>query len=84
MPTEPAFDGNSGFKHAEGKPFDLILLDIMVPGMDGLEICRRLRSGRLSRSSSPTSCRMLSSRALSPRERRAGVFHRATRAAAKR
>jgi DNA-binding response OmpR family regulator len=29
---------------AEAKHYDLIILDLMLPGMDGLEICRRLRS----------------------------------------
>jgi DNA-binding response OmpR family regulator len=42
-----AFDGNTGLKLAESKPFDLILLDIMLPGMDGIEVCRRMRSGRV-------------------------------------
>lgn len=42
-----AFAGDTGLTIAESKPFDLILLDIMLPGMDGLEVCRRLRAGRV-------------------------------------
>jgi DNA-binding response OmpR family regulator len=38
-----AFDGASGLSEAESKPYDLIILDLMLPGIDGLEICRRLR-----------------------------------------
>lgn len=37
-------DGTRGFQTARGSKFDLILLDIMLPGMDGLEICRKLRA----------------------------------------
>lgn len=36
-------DGPAGLQMAESFPFDMILLDIMLPGMSGLEICRRLR-----------------------------------------
>jgi DNA-binding response OmpR family regulator len=42
-----AFTGDAGLRLAESKPFDLILLDIMLPGIDGLEVCRRLRSRRV-------------------------------------
>ncbi len=38
-----ACDGNDGLKMAETGTYDLIILDLMLPGMDGLEICRRLR-----------------------------------------
>jgi len=38
-----ATDGPSALKSAEKNPPDLILLDIMMPGMDGYEVCRRLR-----------------------------------------
>jgi DNA-binding response OmpR family regulator len=38
------FDGMTGLAKAEGKHYDLIILDLMLPGLDGLEICRRLRS----------------------------------------
>lgn len=37
-------DGATGFKKAVSKPYDLILLDIMLPGMDGIEILKQLRS----------------------------------------
>ena len=39
-----AFDGDHGLEKAETDKYDLIILDLMLPGMDGLEICRRLRS----------------------------------------
>ena len=38
-----AFDGNTGLGEAEAKAYDLVILDLMLPGIDGLEICRRLR-----------------------------------------
>src|SRR3990172_201470 len=39
-----AHDGISGLSKAEAKAYDLIILDLMLPGIDGLEICRRLRA----------------------------------------
>jgi DNA-binding response OmpR family regulator len=40
-----AYDGTEGLNEAVSKRYDLIILDIMLPGIDGLEICRRVRSG---------------------------------------
>ena len=37
-------NGQSGLALALGQAFDLVILDIMLPGVDGLEICRRLRA----------------------------------------
>mgnify|MGYP006175654233 CR=1 FL=1 len=45
--VELAFAGDAGLVLAESTAFDLILLDIMLPGMDGLEVCRRLRARRV-------------------------------------
>lgn len=36
-------DGVSGLKEALAHRFDVVLLDLMLPGMDGLEVCRELR-----------------------------------------
>ena len=38
-----AFDGEDGLKKALSGNFDLILLDLMLPKMDGFEVCRRVR-----------------------------------------
>lgn len=43
--VETAADGPSGLSLAREKPPDLVILDWMLPGMDGLEVCRRLRAG---------------------------------------
>ncbi|MBR4292914.1 MAG: response regulator transcription factor [Clostridia bacterium] len=40
---EIAFDGEEGLNKALAGDFDLILLDIMLPKMDGFEVCRRVR-----------------------------------------
>ncbi len=53
-----AFDGPTGLAAATSNRYDLIVLDIMLPGESGLEICRRLRAG-----SDYTPILMLTSRA---------------------
>ena len=39
-----AHDGVSGLKQALSKPYNLIILDLMLPGIEGLEVCRNLRA----------------------------------------
>jgi len=40
------FNGNDGLARAEKGDVDLVVLDLMLPGLDGLEVCRRLRKSR--------------------------------------
>ena len=41
--VEKAFDGRTGLELAQSGRFDLVLLDIMLPGLSGMEVLRRLR-----------------------------------------
>ena len=41
--VEVAYDGPSGLARGVAGAYDLIVLDILLPGMDGLDVCRRLR-----------------------------------------
>ena len=41
--VEVAYDGTGGLEMALGGQFDLIILDVMLPGIDGISICRQLR-----------------------------------------
>ena len=38
-----ATDGAEGYRLAISNPFDFIILDLMLPSMDGMDICKRLR-----------------------------------------
>lgn len=41
--AEIAHDGRSGYEKAVSGKFDLIILDLMIPGLNGMEVCRRVR-----------------------------------------
>jgi two-component system response regulator RegX3 len=42
--ADQAVDGNQGLAKAMSGTFDLVLLDVMLPGLDGFEVCRRIRA----------------------------------------
>jgi DNA-binding response OmpR family regulator len=44
--VDVAYTGNDGYDMATGEEYDLIVLDLMLPGMDGLSICRELRKAK--------------------------------------
>jgi DNA-binding response OmpR family regulator len=41
--VDVAFDGEEGLWHARENTYDALVLDVMLPGMDGLDLCARLR-----------------------------------------
>jgi DNA-binding response OmpR family regulator len=41
--VDVAYDGVSGFDYASSEPYDVIILDRLLPGTDGLQICKKLR-----------------------------------------
>ncbi len=44
--VETAADGESGLEKAMSMDFDLVILDLMLPGIDGFEVCRRIREAK--------------------------------------
>ena len=40
-----AYDGRDGLHRADSAEWDAVVLDLGLPGMDGIEVCRRLREG---------------------------------------
>ncbi len=46
--VEVAFDGETGAEYAELGVYDLLILDVMMPGMDGYEVARKVRKQRIN------------------------------------
>jgi DNA-binding response OmpR family regulator len=45
--VDVAYNGKEGLDLAVGENFGLIILDLMLPGVDGLEICRQIRQNKI-------------------------------------
>jgi signal transduction histidine kinase len=45
--TDTAVDGLIGLEKAAANPYDLILLDVLLPSLDGVSVCRELRQRRI-------------------------------------
>jgi DNA-binding response OmpR family regulator len=43
---QPVADGQEALKRTEAERFDLLVLDVMIPGIDGIALCRAVRKGR--------------------------------------
>lgn len=46
--ADTVYDGLSGVEYAEGMAYDLIILDVMLPGLDGFGVIRSLRAKNIS------------------------------------
>ncbi|MEL7588000.1 MAG: response regulator transcription factor [Prolixibacteraceae bacterium] len=42
--VETASRGDDGLKQMQSKPYDLVLLDVMLPGMSGFDVCKKARA----------------------------------------
>jgi two-component system alkaline phosphatase synthesis response regulator PhoP len=64
MVTQTAGDGEAALEclRREAEPFDLIVLDVMLPGMDGIGVCREVRAGEAGSASSGVPILMLTAR----------------------
>ena len=51
--VDSAADGQEMWRLLDGGRFDLIVLDLMLPGEDGLSLCRRLRAQAATASGTP-------------------------------
>ena len=47
--VEVAYDGNIGWKLFEARNFDVVVLDINLPGLNGYELCKRIRAKNAER-----------------------------------
>src|SRR3712207_9193359 len=64
MATRTVGDGEAALERLrrEAEPFDLVVLDVMLPGMDGIGVCREVRAGEGGSASSDVPILMLNAR----------------------
>ena len=77
-------DGQDALERAEAERFDLLVLDVMIPGLDGLSLCRAVRNGRMNHDVPIlmlTARREESDKVRRPRERRRRLPDQAVRRA---
>ena len=43
MEVDCAYDGEEAYTMAKAKEYDMILLDVMLPKMDGLTVCKKIK-----------------------------------------
>lgn len=43
-----SYSGEEGLAQVKSNPLDLVILDVMLPGIDGMEVCRRIRSEQIN------------------------------------
>ena len=48
IPSDISFDGDEGLEYARVGEYDVIVLDVMLPGINGFEIVKRLRSENIN------------------------------------
>ena len=46
---DPTGNGRDALARTESEPYDLVVLDLMIPGLDGIAVCRAIRRGSLNR-----------------------------------
>jgi DNA-binding response OmpR family regulator len=47
MQVDHAVDGNEGLQKALSNRYQLVILDLMLPGMDGMDVCREMRNKKI-------------------------------------
>jgi DNA-binding response OmpR family regulator len=64
METLAVGDGEAALERLRGEaePFDLVVLDVMLPGIDGINVCREIRTGEAGSASSDVPIVMLTAR----------------------
>mgnify|MGYP000004823105 CR=1 FL=1 len=50
MQVDCAYDGEEALEKAKENQYDIILLDVMLPGLTGFEVCQAIRESLASRS----------------------------------
>ncbi|WP_156291436.1 response regulator transcription factor [Oceanobacillus salinisoli] len=45
--TDVAYDGLEAIQKIESNDYDLVVLDLMLPGLDGMEVCKHLRNNKI-------------------------------------
>ena len=74
-----ALDGETALQHVMSETFDVVILDVMMPGADGITVCRAMRERRDTQNTPVLIFTALSSVSDAERARLAGATHMITK-----